>query len=263
MYDEPDAPPPDRPFDPADRAREQFDHLRMHAELAAVFEGPRKFDAAVLPGLDAEVARTVQRGMAKLEKARGPDTPFVPQPSAADAAALLDLAAERELSTNDYHVHRRPGETMVVRWLAGEQVDAFYGRLQAHFDAGLAGVREDERQQHGWKQDAKMAAYLKALDGLDADLAQRANRDVVRRGGMFALATQTADEMNIAYLCDTVMGVAPADLVGPRSAPPDDASQGDLTWFFKLFLLRGARAGVERMCCFAFLQKADDDPFGD
>ena len=264
MYDEPDDPTPrDRPTDPAVRARETFDHLRMHAELAAVFEGPRKFDAAVVPGLDADVARSVQRGVAKLEKARGPDTPFVPDGSAADAAALLDLPATADLSTNDYHLYRRPGETMAVRWLAGEQVETYFQRYQAHFDAGLAAVREDERQAHGWKQDAAAAAYLKALDGLDADLAKRANRDAVRRGGKVALATQAVDEMNIGYLAETVMGIPPAELVGTKSAPPDDPGEGDLAWFFKLFLLRGTVGGDERMCCFTFLQRADDDPFGE
>ncbi len=259
MYEEPDDSdaPRDRPFDPAERARAAFETTRTQAQMLAVFEGVRKYDAELRPGLDADVARTVQRGMGRLEKAWRPDeSPFLPQASAADAAALLD--PPEGLSTNDYHLHRRPGETMLVRWLAGEQVDTFYGRYQAHFDAGLAGVREDERQAHGWKQDPKMAAYLTALDGLDADLAQRSNRDAIRRGGRAALATQTVDEINIAFLADQFMGVAPADLVGARSAPPDEPSDSDLAWFYKLYLLRGTVGGAERMCCFAFLQKADD-----
>ena len=36
------------------------------------------------------------------------------------------------------------------------------------------------------------------------------------------------------------------------------ATDQDLTWFFKLFSLRGVIDGVERMCFFAFLQKSDD-----
>ena len=67
--------------------------------------------------------------------------------------------------------------------------------------------------------------------------------------------------MNTAFLTDTVMGVPAGDLVGARSAPPMDPTDHDLAWFFKLFLLRGTVAGVERMCFFTFMQKAAEDEY--
>src|SRR5438876_3283774 len=107
MFDEPNEPPPERPIGPADQAKEKFDEFRMHAELAAVFEGCRKFDADLRPGLDPEIARDVQRTMGRLEKAKAPDSPVLPESSAADAARLLNLYETGEgLSPNDYHIHR-------------------------------------------------------------------------------------------------------------------------------------------------------------
>src|SRR5215212_10389128 len=122
MYDEPNEEPTERPATAADRAREKADEFRTHAELAAVFEGPRKFDAALVPGLDADLARDVQKRMARLEKSKSPEHPVLPPESMADAAALLKLAEEHGLSTGDYHIYRRPGEVMILRWLAGEDV---------------------------------------------------------------------------------------------------------------------------------------------
>ncbi len=58
---------------------------------------------------------------------------------------------------------------------------------------------------------------------------------------------------------DHVMGVSPAEIVGSASAPPDEPTEHDLAWFFKLFLLRGMGDGIERMCFFTFLQKSDDN----
>ena len=99
--------------DPATRAREKADELALHAELAAVFEGPRKFDAEVLPGLDPGVARDAQRTVGRLEKARAENSPVLPPAVAADAAALLNLPdaddAKVALTRDDYHVYRRPG----------------------------------------------------------------------------------------------------------------------------------------------------------
>ena len=260
MFDEPAEEPTERPIKPEDLAREKSDEFRMHAELCAVFEGRRKFDAELRGGLDAGVARDAQRTMGRLEKAKTPDSPVLPPAAAPDAAALLSLpAGGGDLPTNDYHIHRRPGEVMVVRWLAGDEVDRFYGRLQAHFDAALEGFREDERQAKAWKQDPKTLAYLAALDALEVKMADRYLRDVIRKHDVFVLSTQAADELNIAYLADHVMGVAAADIVGAASAPPDDApTEQDLAWFFKLFSLRGVVEGVERMCFFAYLQKSDD-----
>jgi hypothetical protein len=258
MFDEPDEAPAERPLDPADRAREKSDEFRMHAELAAVFEGHRKFDAELVAGLDAQIARDVQRGIGRLEKAKSADSPVLPEASVADAAALLNLPSTRGLSTNDYHIHRRPGEVMIVRWLAGDQVETFYERLQAHFDAALEGCRKDERQAHEWKQDAGTQAYLAALDAIDLRMADRYLRDPIRRHILYVLSTQAADELNILHLSDYVMGVSAADLVGAASAPPDEPAERDLAWFFKLFSLRGINEGVEQMCFFTFLQRSDD-----
>ena len=179
---------------------------------------------------------------------------------------MLALPDTADLSTNDYHVHRRPGEVMVVRWLAGaEQADAFYGRLQAHFDAQLNAHREDERQANGWRQDDAATAYLAALDTVEVDMPKRYRREAVRAARATVLWMTSVDEVSIAYLCDTLMGVAPAELVGRRSAPPDDPTDADLTWYLKLFALRGPgpAAGDERLCFFTYLQKSEDDPFGD
>jgi hypothetical protein len=257
VFDEPTESPSEHPIDPAQRAREKSDEFRMHAELFAVFEGPRKFDAALIPGLDPQLAREIQRGIGKLEKSKAADSPILPAPSAADAAALLTLPDTRELSTNDYHIYRRPGEVMIVRWLAGDEVEAFYERLQAHFDAAMEGCREDERQAE-WKQDAAAQAYLAALDALDVRMADRYLREEIRRHNLHVLSTQAADELNIAYLSDYVMAVPVTEIVGAASAPPDEPTESDLAWFFKLFSLRGISEGVERMCFFTYLQKSDD-----
>jgi hypothetical protein len=258
MFDEPSETPPERPADPAIRAKEKSDQFRMHAELAAVFEGPRKFDAELRPNLTPDLARDIQRTIGRLEKSKTPDSPVLPESSAADAAALLNLPETRDLPTNDYHLYRRPGEVMIVRWLQGDEVDAFYERLQAHFDAALEGSKEDERQAHEWKRDAKADAYLAALDAIDVKMADRYLRDIIRQHNLFVLSTQAADEINIAHLCDYVMGVPAAEVVGPASAPPDEPTEQDLAWFFKLFSLRGMHEGEERMCFFTFLQKTDD-----
>lgn len=263
MFDEPIEDPSERSFDPADRAREKSDEFRMHAELAAVFEGHRKFDSQTVPGLDPQLARDIQRGIGRLEKAKSPDSPVLPEPSAAEASGLLDFPKTSDLSTNDYHIHRRPGEVMIVRWLEGQQVETFYDRIQAHFDAALNGFREEERQAQEWKQDPQTLVYLKALDALEVRMADRFLRDVIRTHNIFVLSTQAADEMNIAYLCDYVMGVPAADIVGRASAPPDEPTERDLAWFFKLFSLRGIVEGTERMCFFAYLQKSDDAFDGD
>ena len=258
MFDEPSEDPLEHSSDPAARAREKADEFRMHAELAAVFEGPRKFDSQLLAGLDAQIARDIQRSMARLEKSRPAEGPLLPEPSFADAESLLNLYNAGGLSTSDYHIHRRPGEVMIVRWLHGEQVETFYERLQAHFDAALTGFKEDERQAHEWKQAPQTQAYLTALDAVEVKMADRYLRDLIRQHSIFVLSTQTADEMNIAYLAGDIMGVTAADLVGRASAPSDTAGQQDLAWFFKLFSLRGIVEGIERMCFFTYLQKSDE-----
>jgi len=260
MYDEPKEDPADHVMDPAARAREKANELRIHAEIAAVFEGNRKFGAEFLTRLDADMAREVQRTMARLEKSKDPASPVLPPPSVADATALLNFPDTRGLSTNDYHIHRRPGEVMILRWLAGPQIETFYERLQAHFDAALEGFREDEREAQGWKQDPKTLAFLEAMDKVKMNLADMHLRKEIKAHNLFVLSTQTADEMNIAYLCDQIMGVHAAEIVGPASAPPpDEPTEQERAWFYKLFLLRGIVDGIEKMCFFAFLQKSDDN----
>jgi len=258
MFDDTNEDPSETSLDPANRAKEKSDEFRMHAELFAVFEGTRKFDAQIIPGLDAQLARDLQRTFGRLAKAKTPDSPVLPETSVQDAADVLNMAAARELSTNDYHIHRRPGEVMIVRWLAGDQVEAFYERLQAHFDAAMEGFRQDEREAHEWKQDPKMVAYLKALDAIDLKMADRYLREPIREHNLFVLSDQSADELNIAYLSDYIMGTTAAQIVGSASAPPEEPTESDLAWFFKLFSLRGMREGVEQMCFFTFLQKAEE-----
>src|SRR5262245_52921566 len=258
MFDEPEETREDRPFDPVERAKARSDEFRMHAELCAIFEGVRKFDAQIRPNLDPEVARESQKTIARLEKARLPDTPVIPPESVPLAAQLLDVPNTEEIPTNDYHVYRRPGEVMILRWLAGDEVDAFYTRLQAHFDAALEQHRDDQRSTHGWKQDAMMTAYLDALDKLEIKMDDRYLRPQIRQHKFHVLSTQTADEMDILHLCDFIMGIPSAEIVGEASAPPDDPTERDRAWFFKLFSLRGIKEGIEQMCFFTYLQKSDD-----
>jgi len=263
MYEEPDEgeTPAERASDPAARAKDRADEFRMHAELVAVFEGVRKFDAEIDASLEPDVAREVQRAVAKLEKAKLPDVPVIKPESAGDALAILKLSETRGLSTNDYHIHRRPGEVMIVRWLAGgEQADTFYARLQAHFDAALNHFRAEERQANEWRQEPTTIQYLDALDALEVKMAERYLRPIIQQHKVYVLSTQTADEMDILHLADVVMGVDAAQIVGRKSAPPEEgASEKDRAWFFKLFSLRGMDGEVERMCFFTYLQKSDDD----
>ncbi len=259
MFEDENEEPAERPVDPADQAREKSDEFRMHAERAAVFEGTRKFDAEIIPRLDPKLAREIQRDIGRLEKAKTPESPVLPEDSVAAAGALLNFPNTHGLSTNDYHVYRRPGEVMIVRWLSGEQIETFYERLQAHFDAALEGFKEDERQSKQWKQDPRTLAYLAALDGVEVKMAERYLRDPIREHHFFVLSTQAADEINIAYITEQIMGVAATELVGEDSAPPDEApTDRDLAWFFKLFSLRGVNEGIEQMCFFTYLQKTDD-----
>ncbi len=257
MFDEPEESPQDRNLDPAQRAKDKTDEFRVHAEVCAVFEGPRKFEADIRR-LKDDVARDIQKRMARMEKSKKPDSPILPPESAVDAADLLKLSSE-QFSTNDYHIHRRPGEVMIMRWLEGEQIDSFYERLQAHFDVALDDFKSEQREAFGWKQDAKMTSFLEALDKIEIKMADRYLRDVIKKHNVFVLSTVTADQMDILHITETVMGVEPAQVVGDASAPPDDPTESDRAWFFKLFSLRGMIDGKERMCFFAYLQKADEE----
>lgn len=258
MFEEPEESPDIRPFDAAERAKSKSDEFRMHAELAAVFEGNRKFDAQIDPSLKPDIARESQKKVARLEKARADQTPVIQPTDATLAIEVLMLPQTQGISTNDYHIYRRPGEVMILRWLAGEEVDSFYTRLQAHFDSALNHFKEDERQTHGWKQDEKITGYLEALDALDVKMDERYLRPVIKEHKIFVLSTQAADEMDISHLCDFIMGIPAGEIVGAASAPPDDPTERDRAWFFKLFSLRGIVDDVERMCFFTYLQKSDD-----
>src|SRR5439155_10510916 len=70
MFDEPTENPESRPLDPAQRAKEKSDEFRMHAELAATFEGVRKWDARIVPSLDPQITPDAQKTIGKLEKSR-------------------------------------------------------------------------------------------------------------------------------------------------------------------------------------------------
>lgn len=244
--------------DPKIRAKEKCDFFRVHAELAAVFEATRKFEAQILPALDAELARNLQKKLLKLDKARSPEHPVLPAEVMPDAAAVLDLPSTDNLSTNDYHIARRPGEVMIVRFLQGEQVETFYERFQAQFEAGLNHYREEERSMHEWKQEESTNAYLTALDAIDLKMSDAYLRQPIREHSIFVLSTQSADEIDIQYLAEHLMGANPAELVGDASAPPEDPTEQDRAWFFKLFALRGMKGDIEHMCFFAYLQKSDE-----
>jgi hypothetical protein len=259
MFEEPDESPSERAINPLDRAKDKFDEFRMHAEFAAVFEATRKFEARIAPDLDANLAREAQRMIGKIEKSRSPEHPILPPQSIDEAEALLRFPETKSLSTNDYHIHRRPGEVMIVRFLVGEQVDSFYERFQAHFDTALGAYREEERQANAWKQDEKTLAFLDALDKIEVKMADRYLRDAIKQHRLFVLSTQTADELDILHLADYVMGTTAADVVGEASAPPEDgATEQDRAWFFRLFSLRGIVGKHERLCFFAYMQKAEE-----
>lgn len=242
------------------RVSEELNQFRLYAEIAAVFEGCRKFDAVILPTLSGDTAREVQRGMARLEKSIAePSLPVIPPDQTELAEQVLNAFRTYDLSTNDYHIYRRPGEAMILRWLEGEQVAVFYQRLQSHFDAMLENAREEHRWVDPSEMDEKTKTYQQLLHKADQiRLEERWFRDLVRDRGVCALSTQTVYEMNIAFLAEDVMGTSPEEVVGEESAVLFDPSEQDLAWFYKLFLLRGVRNGLEQMCFFTFLQKSNE-----
>jgi hypothetical protein len=258
MFEEPDEQSAESALDPTARANEKVEELRMYAELAAVFEATRKFEAQILFDLDPEVARSMQQSLLRLEKAKIESTPVISPESNQSAIDLLKMPVAAQLSTNDYHVRRRPGEVLIARWIEAEQVNAFYERYQAHFDAAIEGQREDDRQALEWKNDPGTAAYLEALDKTDAKMAERYLRELIREHRVFVLSTTTADELDILYLAETLMGATPSELVGEASAPADNAPERDRAWYFRFFSLRGVVETVERMCFLAYLQKTED-----
>ena len=259
MFDDPPD-PSERPIPPAQRAAERASEFRMHAELAAIFEGPRKSGSRILADLDGPSARDLQQRLARLERARSEASPAIPAEQAAAADEALAWPAERGLAPGDYHLHRRPGEVMMVRWLEGEGAQAFYDRMQAHLEAGMGDFVEEEKRSLAWKNDEPTAAYLSALEEqLKGSMADRYLRPLIQRAGLRALSTLAVDEMDILHLCGHWMGLDPARIVGESAAPPEDQpTESQRTWFFKLLSLRGP--GPERLLFFVYLQKSSDEP---
>lgn len=256
--DEPSEDPKERTFHVDDRAKDVLDEFRMHAEIAAIFEGTRKFDAQIRPTLDASIARDIQQRMAKLDRSKFEGTAVITVESMPSAHEVLTVCDREGLPTNDYHVYRRPGEVMIVRWLAGaEDVDLFYQRLQAHFEAGIAGFVEDTRQAMAWKDEGESDKLIQAVEGNKVAMDEWYARPATKKGAC-VLNTRAADEINILFLSDQVMAVPVEDLVGAASAPPEGASEPELAWFYKTFSLRGIVEQTERMCFFAFLQRSDE-----
>ncbi len=64
--------------------------------------------------------------------------------------------------------------------------------------------------------------------------------------------------MDILHVCDAVMGVPAAEVVGDAAAPRDESDEDERAWFFKMFSLRGVIEGIERMCFFTFMQRSGD-----
>jgi hypothetical protein len=259
----------DTSADAKTRLDEKVAELRIHAELCAVFEGVRKYEAQLNTTLDIDLTRTLQKSMLKLTGCKMQDSPVL-DPSKEGTYdlvwELLSKADELGLPTNDYHINRRPGEVVILRWLKNdptaqltlEQVDTFYTRLQAHFDAAINQAREDEHQALDWKSDAKTTRYLKLLDEVKINQAERYLRPIIKSHAACVLSQTTADELNISYLCDYVMGVSADEVVGPRSAPQDPTDESETAWFFRLFSLRGLVNDQEHMLFLAFMQKAQD-----
>ena len=142
--------------------------------------GPGSSTPQLLPGLDPEVAREVQRGMARLEKAKSPDSPVLPQPSAADAAALLDLP-RRPRPVHQRLPHpppaRRSDDRPLAPGRAGRDVlRAASGPLRR----GPGGVQGGRAAGQEWKQDPQTLAYLTALDAIEVRMADRYLRDEIR-----------------------------------------------------------------------------------
>ena len=260
MFDDPDERKKDDLASAPDaRVREKLDELRIHADLCAIFEGPRKFDAQLITDVDADLIRDIQQIIAKLDKSKKPGKPFLTPARALGASTLFESLEEQGVSTSDYHIHRRPGEVMILRWLKGAQVETFYKRLQAHMDVAITQTREDERQSLGWKNDPSTNEYLEKLDEAGLDMQQWWMRDLLRDHELATVRTQTADEINISYIADFIMGVGAAALVGEGFAPSEGAEESELAWFFKLFALCSMNEGIEHIVFFVFLQKSSDE----
>ena len=184
----------------------------MHAELAAVFEGHRKFDAELRPGARRRRSRRdVQRTIGRLEKASRPTARSCPEPSAADAARAARRSRRRAaLSTNDYHIHRRPGEVMIVRWLAGDAgrdvLRAPPGPLRRGPDA--ASARTSGRRTSG-SRTRRRSRTSRRSTRIEVKMADRYLRDVDPQAQACSSSPRRRPtRWTSLHLCDYVMGVA-------------------------------------------------------
>ena len=268
MFDDDADEAPARRTDPEQAARDKLEELRMYAELAAVFEGPRKFDHDLRRDLPSDLAQRLQRGMLTLERARPNQVQILPDEQVPLARELLSANDPAGLTCGDYHACVRPGQVVMARWIRGEDFDVFHERLLAHFDAMLAGHIEDEESARAWQGDPSLPKYLESLEKFKPNLADRYLVAFVRSGRVPAcLSTHTADELNIAFLAETVMGLSVPEVVGPQAGAAtsdeddDDAypDESALAWYFKLYLLRGTVERVPTACFFAFLQKTSNE----
>lgn len=254
-----------RRTDPEQAAKDKLEELRMYAELAAVFEGPRKFDHAFRRDLPLDLAQRLQRGLLTLERDRPDQRQILPDEHIPLARQLLSANDAARLTYGDYHASVRPGQVLIARWIHGGDFVTFHDRLSAHFDAMLAGHIEDEESARRWTGDPTLPKYLQSLEKHKFNIAERYLLPFIQGGALPAcLSTHTADELNIAFLAETVMGLSVAEVVGQQadSARFDDDAwpdESDLAWYFKLFLLRGRVEQLPTACFFAFLQKTRDE----
>jgi hypothetical protein len=64
------------------------------------------------------------------------------------------------------------------------------------------------------------------VDKIDVRMADRYLRRPIRSTAV-RLVHQAADELDILHLCDYVMGVEAAEVVGKASAPPEEPTERD------------------------------------
>jgi hypothetical protein len=252
----------DQTSQPKQRLAQTLAALKQHAEFAAMYEGPRKFGDAVRPDLDAELARSIQQRVAKVASKIGPG-PLVNASQQTLARELLRLHTAEGLAPRDYFIYRRPGEVMMVRWLAGDDVSTYHQRMQAHFDVALKQTQADEREKLAWRNDEKDNAYLELLDEATFEMSHYTAREIVTRSKMAVMSSLMADAVHIGFLCEQVMGVSAAEVVGAAFSPPADAGDEEVSWFYRHFSLRGVLDEVEAVMNFTFLQKTSDDWFDD
>ena len=145
---------------------------------------------------------------------------------------------------------------MIVRWLAGDQVETFYERLQAHFDAALEGFKEDEHQaRNGSRTPRRWNISRHWMPGIENGRQISSRSDP--QANVFVLSTLSADEMNIAYLPTTSWASLPPRSSAHLGAADEPTDRGSGVVLQAVLASGDGRRG-ERMCFFAFLQKSDE-----